>query len=84
MDILFVPLSAMEGQYEEHMNTLRFDIPSDSVVIESVPRLNLIPEIFYSKYQYVPSLLRLCSSGNRGLLFYNGTFQSATLLFSRP
>ena len=54
MDLLFVLLAAMAGQDKEHTNTLRLEIPSDSVVIESVPRLNLIPEIFYSKYQYVP------------------------------
>ena len=57
MDILFVPLAAMEGQDEEHTNTLRLEIPSDSVVIESVPRLNLMPEIIYSEEQHVPSLL---------------------------
>ena len=57
MDILFVPLTAMEDQDEENPNTLRLEIPSDSVVIKSVPRLNMMPEIIYSEEQHVPSLL---------------------------
>ena len=61
-----MPLSAMEGKDDEHLNTLRLEIPSDSVVIKSVSRIDLMSKIVYSKEQHVLSLLLLCSDGNMG------------------
>ena len=79
-----MPIAAVEEQDEEYMNTLRLEIPYDSVVIESVSGIDLMSNIVYSEEQHVPSPLRIFSSGNRFLILHNGTCQIATLSFLTP
>ena len=47
----------MESQDEEYLNNLRYEVPSDSIMIKSVPGLDPMPEIAYFEEQHVPSTL---------------------------
>ena len=78
-----MPLATMEGQDKEHPNTLRLEIPSNSVVIESFPRLNLMPEIIYSEEQHVPSLLQLFRQQASSLLKRHVTERNSLVFHGR-